>query len=334
MIYIDGVEYLDCDNDRVRSAVIDYLNNWNITVSTSGTTGTPKVFTHDAKLMLKIAEYNAEYFELNSNSSMLALYNPRGIGFTSMSLYPCAVANCDVFIETTVANYPDRLKEINPTHTLILPNVWKTWHKHKKWKNLDLSNIRLAQVGSDVTPNGMMEDLRAKGAQKVNTAYGSTEVPPLIMSTEKQDIYHFNDINPLIDYKNINHDDGSIEWACKYKDQDDWWHSGDLIEYNSNGEFFFAGRQHNAFKMENCGDRVYPEQIEKIAVDSGADLALCRKVNHSCVVYYTGDMDEKDFIAKHKCAYDVVPKKIGTIETDDNLRKVKRNQEIVIQTAH
>ena len=86
--------------------------------------------------------------------------------------------------------------------------------------------------------------------------------------------------------------------------------------------------------MENCGDRVYPEQIEKIAVDSGADLALCRKVNHSCVVYYTGDMDEKDFIAKHKCAYDVVPKKIGTIETDDNLRKVKRNQEIVIQTAH
>ncbi len=29
MIYIDGVKYTDSDNDHVRSAVIDYLENWN-----------------------------------------------------------------------------------------------------------------------------------------------------------------------------------------------------------------------------------------------------------------------------------------------------------------
>ena len=329
MIYIDGVEYLKSKNDHVKNAVVSYLNNWNITVSTSGTTGKPKTYTHSSDLMRKIAEHNADYFMLNSNSAMLALYNPRGIGFTSMSLYPCTVASCDVFIETTVSNYPDRISEINPTHTLVLPNVWKTWRRHKKWKNLDLSNMKQVQVGSDVTPNGMMEDLRSKGAQQVNTAYGSTEVPPLIMSTEKQDIYHFNDINPMIDYKNENHDDGSIEWVCKYKDQDEWWYSGDLIEYNDNGEFFFAGRKHNAFKMENCGDRVYPEQIEKVAIESGASLALCRKVHNKCVVYYTGEMNTKMFMKEHKCAYEILPKKVEHIAVDDNLRKVKRNQEIV-----
>ena len=326
MIYIDGIEYLKSDNDYVRSSVIDYLKNWNITVSTSGTTGKPKTFKHDSKLMHKIAEYNAEAFGLSSNSTMMALYNPRGIGFTSMSLYPCALANCDVFIETTVSDYPNRIREINPTHSLMLPNVWKTWHRHKSWKSLDLSGVQQLQVGSDVTPNGMMEDLRSKGAQQVNTAYGSTEVPPLIMSTEQQDIYHFNDINPMIDYKNINHEDGSIEFACKYKDQDEWWNSGDLIEYNSKGEFFFAGRQHNAFKMENCGDRVYPEQIEKVAIENGASLALCRKVSKQCVVYFTGDMNIKNFIKDHVCGYEVVPKKVDSIAIDDNLRKVKRNQ--------
>jgi len=333
MIYIDGIEYIESDNDQVRSAVINYLHDWKVTVSTSGTTGKPKTFTHDSTLMTKIAEHNAEYFGLSSNSTMMALYNPRGIGFTSMSLYPCHVANCDVFIETTVANYPDQIKEINPTHTLILPNVWKTWHRHKKWKDLDLRNMKQVQVGSDVTPNGMMEDLRSKGAQQVNTAYGSTEVPPLIMSTEKQDIYHFNDINPMIDYKNVNHEDGSIEWACKYKDQEDWWYSGDLIEYNDDGEFYFAGRKHNAFKMENCGDRVYPEQIEKVAVESGASLALCRKVRNECVVYYTGEMNTKSFLKEHRCAYEIIPKKVDYIEVDDNLRKVKRNQEIVTSAA-
>ena len=85
--------------------------------------------------------------------------------------------------------------------------------------------------------------------------------------------------------------------------------------------------------MENCGDRVYPEQLEKVAVDSGADLALCQKVNHQCVIYYTGNMNEKDFVSKHQCAYEVVPKKVSCIEVDDNLRKVKRNQEIVTSTA-
>lgn len=333
MIYIDGIEYLESDNDRVRSAVIDYLENWTVNVSTSGTTGEPKVLQHDAKLMIEIAEYNAEYLDLTSNSTMMSLYNPRGIGFTSMSLYPCAVANCDVFIETTVSNYPDRLKEINPTHTLILPNVWKTWHRHKKWKELDLSNLKHMQVGSDVTPNGLMEDLRSKGAQKVTTAYGSTEVPPIIMSTEKQDIYHFNDIHPQIDYKNINHDDGSIEWVCKWKNQKEYWHSGDLIEYTDDGEFYFAGRRHNMFKMENCGDRIYPEQIEKVAVDSGADLALCRKVRNECIVYYTGEMNVQLFLKEHRCNYEIIPKKVQHIEVDDNLRKVKRNQEIVTSAA-
>ena len=328
MIYIDGVEYLKSDNDHVRSSVIGYLEDWNITVSTSGTTGKPKTFQHDSKLMHKIAEHNAEAFGLSSNSTMLALYNPRGIGFSSMSLYPCSIANCDVFIETTVSDYPNRIREINPTHSLMLPNVWKTWHRHKAWKNLDLSGVQQFQIGSDVTPNGMMEDLRSKGAQQVNTAYGSTEVPPLIMSTEQQDIYHFNDLNPMIDYKNINHEDGSIEFACKYKDQDEWWNTGDLIEYNSNGEFFFAGRQHNAFKMENCGDRVYPEQIEKVAIENGASLALCRKVSKQCVVYFTGDMDIKNFVKDHVCGYEIVPKKVDSIAIDDNLRKVKRNQVI------
>tara|TARA_B100000131_G_scaffold320964_1_gene370416 strand:- start:2075 stop:3076 length:1002 start_codon:yes stop_codon:yes gene_type:complete len=325
-IYIDGIEYLESNNDIVRSAIINYLNDWNITVSTSGTTGEPKKYVHDAKLMRSIAEYNAEYLDLSSNSTILALYNPRGIGFTSMSLYLGAVTNCDVFYETSAANYPDKIKEINPTYTLILPNVWKTWHRHKKWKSLDLSNLKHMQVGSDVTPNGLMEDLRAKGAQKVTTAYGSTEVPPIIMSTEKQDIYHFNNIHPQIDYKNINHDDGTIEWACKWKGQSDYWHSGDLIEYTDDGEFFFAGRKHNMFKMENCGDRVYPEQIEKVATETGADLALCRKVASRCVLYYTGDMNIKEFSKTHKCAYEIDPIKVNEIKIDDNLRKVKRNQ--------
>ena len=136
MIYIDRIPYGISKNKKVCESIIKGLSNRQVTVSSSGTTGIPKIFSHSSELMTDIAKYNVQYMNLNSKSVLLGLYSPRGIGFTSMALFLAQTSNCDLFIETTVDHYVSRLLEIRPTHTLILPNVWKTWHKHKSWKNL------------------------------------------------------------------------------------------------------------------------------------------------------------------------------------------------------
>jgi len=163
MIYIDGIPYIESSNDYIRSAVIDRMLDWNVTVSTSGTTGHPKTVHHDKRLIKQISEYNTEWFGLDSNSKLFSLYSPRGIAFTVMSLYPALLADCDLYIETEVGvRYIDRINQIKPTHTLVLPNVYKVLSKHRKWNSIDYSSCKQVLMGSDYTPKGALHDLRSK----------------------------------------------------------------------------------------------------------------------------------------------------------------------------
>jgi predicted small metal-binding protein len=74
-------------------------------------------------------------------------------------------------------------------------------------------------------------------------------------------------------------------------------------------------------------ERVYPEQVEKSAVQYGATLALCQQIGINCVLHYTGDVDEN----KVKDIWSHIPrfrlKKVAEIKVDDNLKKVIRTQQ-------
>ena len=318
MIYIDGVEYIESDNDYIRSAVIDRLEDRDVSVNTSGTTGHPKPVNHTADSVTKISDYNTEFFKLTSSSTMLQLYSPRGIAFTTMSLYPSLNVGCDLFIETNINRYIERMNEIKPTHTLVLPSLYNTYSKHPKWNTLDLSNCEQVLIGSDFTPVDALTDLRMLGAKTAYSVYGSTETPPIIAYTESDNHYTWEGINPNVDLK-IEAEQLYVKW----KHQDEWWRSGDLVEETPRG-FNLVGRKLNMFKLGECGVRVYPEQVEKIAIALGATRALCRKVNEKCYVYVTGDVNSKDLIKNF--TFDIVVKEVENIEVDNNLRKVKRDQ--------
>lgn len=318
MIYIDGVEYLKSNNDYVKNEVIDRLESRSVTVSTSGTTGHPKMVNHTSESIELIAAYNTEFFNLTSSSRMMSLYSPRGIAFTTMSLYPCVDAGCDLFIETSVSKYISQVNDIQPTHTLILPSVYNTFSRHTKWHTLDLSSCKQVLMGSDFTPIAALTDLRLKGAKTAYSVYGSTETPPILAHTESDNMYKWDNINPLVDIEIVDN-----EILAKWKHQDDWWRSGDLVREVPTG-FELVGRKLNMFKLGDCGIRVYPEQVEKVAVELGATRALCRKVNEKCMVYYTGNLNtvalEKTF------EYNITSLEVAHIKVDDNLKKVVRTQ--------
>jgi long-subunit acyl-CoA synthetase (AMP-forming) len=320
MIYIDGVEYTKSDDDYVRSSITNSLRDRNISINTSGTTGAPKPINHTTDSIEKISNYNTEFFKLQSNSTMLSLFSPRGIAFTTMSLYPCVDAGCDLFIETKVADYISRMNTIRPTHTVVIPSVYNTFSKHGKWDTLDLSNCEQVLMGSDFTPVGALTDLRMLGAKTAYSVYGSTETPPIIAYTESDNHYTWEGINPNADVK-IQNDQLWVKW----KHQDYWWESGDLVEETPRG-FKLVGRKHNMFKLGNCGTRVYPEQVEKVAVELGATRALCRKVGEKCFLYYMGTLDTKS--VSETFSFNLNFLQAREIKVDNNLRKIKRDQVI------
>tara|TARA_R110000803_G_scaffold96493_2_gene164650 strand:+ start:1827 stop:2798 length:972 start_codon:yes stop_codon:yes gene_type:complete len=318
VIYIDGIEYLKSDNDYIKNEVIDRLQNRSVTVSTSGTTGHPKIVDHTEKSIEQISDYNTQFFGVRSNSRMMSLYSPRGIAFTTMSLYPCMNVGCDLFIETTVSKYISQVNMIKPTHTLVLPSVYNTFSKNIKWDTLDLSSCEQVLMGSDFTPIAALTDLRMKGAKAAYSVYGSTETPPILAHTESDNMYKWDNINPLVDIEIVDN-----ELYAKWQHQDDWWRSGDLVKERPNG-FELIGRKLNMFKLGDCGIRVYPEQVEKVAIELGATRALCKKFKEKCYLYYTGTLN---LLALHQTFdYNITVTEVPHIQVDNNLKKVIRTQ--------
>lgn len=314
--------------------ILKLLNNWHwqngysyghkgskfLNLSTSGTTGFPQRIEHSRETIEQVVNSNIKILNLDKNSKILSYYSPKGIAFSVLSVYIALKLDCELYIETFKGiDYINRVHKIRPTHTLILPNVWKTLHKHNNWKNLDYSSIDTLITGSDFTPSGMLDELREHRPNKVYNVYGSTEVPPIVLYSEEENTYTKDSIAPGVELDIV---DGQIH--CRWSSQSDMWTSGDCVDGNCD-RFTLNGRVHNMFKQDTV--RVYPEQIEKSAVEAGADLALCQQAGNQCMVYYTGNLNNtKLFVDQHRHIPRFRLKVVNEIKVDDNLKKIIRTQ--------
>lgn len=298
-----------------------YQGTGFLNLSTSGTTGDPKKIEHTRETIEQVTRNNINCYQINKKSKILSYYSPRGIGFTVMAVYMAILADCDIYIETFKGiNCVNRINEIKPTHiSILLPNVWKTLHRHNRWKQLDLSSVDVLVTGSDYTPIGMLDELRSHGPAKVFNVYGSTEVPPIVFFSEQENIYTKNDIVEGIEIKIIND-----EIICKWSSQSNWWHSGDLVLGDIN-QFKLSGRKNNMFKQDEI--RIFPEDIEKQVIKAGAELALCQQVGNKCVIHYTGEINNQIPL---ETSLSYVPrlrfKQVNEIKLDNNLKKIIRTQ--------
>lgn len=327
---------VDCFSDKPdwEQNVLKLLNNWYwqsgysygykgeqfLNLSTSGTTGFPQKISHSKETIEQVLEANIKILNLDSNSRILSYYSPRGIAFSVLSVYLALKLDCELYIETFRGiDYVNRVHEIRPTHTLLLPNVWKTLYKHPKWKKLDLSSVETMITGSDFTPLGMLDELRSHSPGKVFNVYGSTEVPPIVLYSEEENTYTAKGIAPGAEVSII---DNQI--CCKWTSQKNTWMSGDCVDGDIN-KFTLNGRVPNMFKQDTV--RVYPEQIEKAAVAAGAELALCQQVGNHCVLHYTGNIaDMADFVEQHRYIPRFRLRAVDEIAVDDNLKKIIRTQ--------
>jgi len=327
---------IDCYSDKPdwEQNILKLLHNWYsqsgysyghrgdkfINLSTSGTTGFPQHIGHTRETIEQVVDANIKTLGLDKNSKILSYYSPRGIAFSVLSVYLALKLDCELYIETFKGiDYINRVHEIRPTHTLLLPNVWKTLHKHDKWKTLDYSSLQTVITGSDFTPTGMLDELREHNPDKVYNVYGSTEVPPIVLYSEEENTYTSKSVAPGAEIDIVN---GQI--ACKWSSQPDTWISGDCVDGDKD-RFVLHGRRHNMFKQNTV--RVYPEQIEKAAVAAGAELALCQQVKNQCVLHYTGNIDDmKTFNDTYKYIPRFRLRAVNEIAVDDNLKKIIRTQ--------
>jgi len=291
---------------------------------TSGTTGHPKQVKHSQDFLDEASQANIDLYGHTKKSKLLNYMSPMSIGTAVMMDNVQRIIGCEVLHEEfNPFTFIDYIHEVRPTFMVLPPNIWKIMNKNKGWHQLDLSSFDAISVGGDFTPEGMLDELRSHGPSSVFNVYGSTEVPPPVLVSNEENTYSQNN---LPDGVSIKFSDRST-LMCKWDQQGDWWDSEDMVE-GSLDRFVIKGRERNMFKQNN--QRIYPEVLEKVATDCGADLALCREEGRYAHIYYTGDLHE--YSVREKLSF--VPKlkisKVREIQIDENLRKVLRNQELDI----
>lgn len=274
---------LNAFQDEIDDLIKRYEYKQDFVYHTSGSTGKPKEIKLSYETMKMCVEENIRIMKITDKSTIVNLcIPPTSIAFSCFTTLTALVAGAKLITRKFKANeYVDNLNEFQGTHHFIIPAVYRTLSKTRKWEELDLSSYELLMTGSDLAPEGIKNNLLSKGAKRFLQIYGSTEVPPAI--SESEDERDIANVSPLIDYKIAEDGELFIKWQC----QNEYWASGDLVERIDNG-FKMVGRKKNILRL-NCA-HVQPELIEQYIMNkTKVDRALVtRSKNDKIGVYFEG----------------------------------------------
>ena len=272
-----------------KDEVEDTLRRWerkeDFEYYTSGSTGTPKKVIHSYEVIKKVSEEVVRQYNYTKDSYIYSIHPIGAIGGATLSVIPALIANCTFKIKKFNAKtYIDDLIS-GPTHTVIIPAIYRVMSKTKKWKNADFSSINSIICGSDMIPEGMSAEVISKGAKQFKMVYGSTEVPPSITnSIDERNVG--SDLSPLIDY--YFGDDGEL--FVKWNFQKNYWQSGDIF----NEQFEIVGRKKNILKIAGC-NAIHPEMCEKYILDNcDVTKVLLQVKNNKPHLYFEGNASQEE----------------------------------------
>ena len=279
---IEAIDYKEETKDIIRK----FERKEDFVYYTSGSTGTPKKIVHSYELMKMVAEENCRYNNYVKHDYIVNMSLPAAsIGYPVLSVLPALISGCKLKVRAfNPYDYLDEIKEA--THAFILPAVYRVLKKTTKWITFNFTGMTIS-CGADIVPEGIKEDVLSKGAIKFHHLYGSTEVPPAISDSEDERQIGQN-LSPLIE-----HYVEEKELFIKWKGQDSYWQSGDIVD----DELRVVGRKKNILAL-NCS-RIQPETIERYVLDNtSVNRCMLTVKNDKVWMFYDGN--EEDSIVKEK----------------------------------
>ena len=273
---IEAIDYKEETEDIIRK----FERKEDFVYYTSGSTGKPKKIVHSYELMKMVAEENCRYNNYAKHDYIVNMSLPAAsIGYPVLSVLPALISGCKLKVRAfNPYDYLDEIKEA--THAFILPAVYRVLKKTTKWITFNFTGMTIS-CGADIVPEGIKDDVLSKGAIKFHHLYGSTEVPPAISNSEDERQIGQN-LSPLIE-----HYVEEKELFVKWKGQDSYWQSGDIVD----NDLKVVGRKKNILAL-NCS-RIQPETIERYVLDNtNVNRCMLTIKKDKVWIYFDGDEEE------------------------------------------
>ncbi len=157
-------------------------------VYTSGTTGKPKGVLHSKSGILANIENSHDLHDFVQTDIINTVLPFFHVGGLCIQTLPALHMGSTVLLHSDFdpERWFDDLIKYKPTLFLAVPFVLASLIKHPRWKNAELSSLRLAVTGSSLVPEYLIKEFYKMGVPLVQV-YGATETGPVSIYLKAED---------------------------------------------------------------------------------------------------------------------------------------------------
>jgi fatty-acyl-CoA synthase len=314
---------------------------------TSGSTGVPKGVVLTQSALFWNALNSAHMHDLTSADRVLTTLPLFHVGGLNILTLPAFHAGASV----TLHEQFDPLATIEAiereriTLTVLVPAQLTAVMDHPRWRQADLSSLRMITTGSTIVSEAFIRRVNDRGLRLVQV-YGSTETCPIatyiraenadrkagaaglpalhcevrVVDSEDKDVPPGQDGEIIVRGPNVSQGYWKMPAATAETFRGGWYHSNDIGHFDDEGYLYVVARKTDM--IISGGENIYPAEIENILLE-------CPMILEACIV---GRPDER--WGEALVAIVVLQPGAGMTEADvlalfdDRIARYKRPREI------
>ncbi len=232
-----------------------------------------------------------------------------------------------------------------------VPTMYQMLTQAQNWETADMSSLRFCTSGGAPLPVPLVEKYTTEKDIRFKQGFGMTEYGPGLFALPPEDAIRkagsIGRPNFFVDVRVVDEDNQPLgpntpgelvlkgpsgssgywqnpEASAQVYDEDGWFHTGDIVEYDKDWYFYVRDRKKDMFI--SGGENIYPVEIENVlykhpAVHMCAVIGLpderWGEVGKACVVLKPGDAVTEAALIEHMKAHLAgykVPKSVSIME--------------------
>ena len=267
---------------------------------TSGSTGVPKGVVLTQNALFWNALNSTHMHDLTSADRVLTTLPLFHVGGLNILTLPAFHAGASVILHEQFDPLAaiEAIERERITLTVLVPAQLTALMDHPRWRQADLSSLRMITTGSTIVSESFVRRVNDRGLRLVQV-YGSTETCPIaayvraenadrkagaaglpalhcevrVVDSEDKDVPPGQDGEIIVRGPNVSRGYWKTPVATAETFRGGWYHSNDIGHFDNEGYLYVVSRKTDM--IISGGENIYPAELENILLECSAILEAC-----------------------------------------------------------